>query len=119
MQPPEKTRLLARTRGHTHTGKYAQLRLPAGEMRSRDSYRPTLTAQASCTPSHNSLGLPLEERLPPPPLLGAERLVAVRLRVDGAALSPPHPEAVFEDELLWNAAGPVDAESRCGHLDGI
>lgn len=60
-------------------------------------------AQASCTPAHNSLGLPLEERLPPPPLLGVERLVAVRLRVDGAALSPPHPEAVFEDELLWNA----------------
>jgi len=45
--------------------------------------------------------------------------VAVRLRVDGAALSPPHPEAVFEDELLWNAAGPVDAESRCRHLDAV
>ena len=54
------------------------------------------------TPGYNTLGQPLASALPHPYAPKGERLIPVRIEVDGRLGTPPV-ERTFTDEVLWNA----------------
>ena len=54
------------------------------------------------TPGHNTLGQPLRDALPHPYAPKGERLIPVRIEVDGRLGTPPV-DRTFTDEVLWNA----------------
>ena len=62
----------------------------------RASVWPTLES----TPAHNTVGEPLRDALQPVMPAG-EKIIAVRIHIDGAELNPPC-SRVYTDEVLWN-----------------
>ena len=76
----------------------AAARQAAEQVAATAAARPSLPA----TPGYNTLGEPLRDvHMPYAP--EGEDIVPIRLRVDGATLSPELESAQYTDHLLWNA----------------
>ena len=56
----------------------------------------------------NLIGKPLDQTPWVPFAPAAERLVTVRLYIDGARMKPPQ-ERLYEDQILWNAYEPAES----------